>query len=92
MEEIQLKDKKLNYKEGWLIKRGNVRKNWKRRFFSLSAVDNCIYYSKTPKDRFLGKIVLKGAYLQKDPANNSSKSVFYINTTSGRYGKCVGIK
>jgi hypothetical protein len=48
-------------------------------------LDNCIYYSKTPKDRFLGKIVLKGAYLQKDPSNNGLKSIFYINTTTGRY-------
>jgi hypothetical protein len=42
---LELKEKNLSFKAGWLTKRGHVRKNWKKRWFSLSAVGNlCTSY------------------------------------------------
>lgn len=85
-------------KEGWLIKRGNKRKNWKRRFFVLNA--NILFYCEEARNpnTALGLIFLERCNFKKvtseeiESANTEHRielfegqdHVFSIKTVDGR--------
>ncbi|EFC41881.1 predicted protein [Naegleria gruberi] len=48
-------------KEGWLVKEGRFRKNWKKRWFVLSS--NTLSYYTAKKNKLKGKIVLDGTQI-----------------------------
>jgi len=64
---------KFNSKEGWLTKKGGLIPSWNRRWCTLSATDGRLYYARSSTERFLGMIVLRGAYIQHDAAKKSGK-------------------
>jgi len=63
----------FNAKEGWLTKKGGIIPSWNRRWCTLSATDGRLYYSRSSTERFLGMIVLRGAYIQHDATRKSGK-------------------
>jgi len=64
---------KTTLKEGWLTKKGIIIPTWSRRWCTLSSADGRLYYAKTESERFLGMIVLRGAYVQQDVSKKSGK-------------------
>ena len=61
-------------KSGWLTKRGNKRKNWKKRYFVLVA--NVLFYLETPHDpsSAVGLIYLEQCSINR-PASSSPPTV-----------------
>lgn len=55
------------YKQGWLNKKGQLYKNWRKRYFLL--VDGFLMYFVDENDMFhpQGLIYLQEAFLDKDP-------------------------
>jgi len=83
MRREMVRQKKLE-KDGFLEKRGAVRKNWKRRFFTLCK--DFLYYQKTPQDKKkLGKIELKGIKIQSAPEMKERPYCFKITTEKRVY-------
>ncbi|KAK2949960.1 hypothetical protein BLNAU_15103 [Blattamonas nauphoetae] len=63
--------------EGWLTKQGHVRKNWKRRWFSLR--ENTLFYSEKPTSaKELGTIALKGMNVKNGEDKTDKPFCFHI--------------
>ncbi|KAJ6254352.1 endophilin-a [Anaeramoeba flamelloides] len=65
-------------KEGWLVKKGEKFKNWKKRYFKLYS--RSLKYHKTPTDFVpLGTVLLQDAVVEKSPKKRK-KGLFTIQT------------
>eukprot|EP01080_Neovahlkampfia_damariscottae_P005423 gene5423-9236_t len=66
-------------KEGWLQKRGQIKKTWKKRYFILK--NDLLFYFQDNKDSLhpLGIIYLKNATIEKDP-KDSVKHSFVVHS------------
>jgi len=60
-------------RQGWLNKKGNIIPIWSQRYCAISGVDHRLYYSKSQEDKYLGFIVLHGAFVQEDTMKKSGK-------------------
>ncbi|KAG2382381.1 hypothetical protein C9374_005583 [Naegleria lovaniensis] len=58
-------------KEGWLVKEGRFRKNWKKRWFVLSS--NTLSYYTAKKNKLKGKIVLDGTQIVRFAKNRTDE-------------------
>ncbi|XP_039260573.1 pleckstrin-2-like isoform X2 [Styela clava] len=79
-------DSGIIIKEGFMVKRGHVRHNWKTRWFKLS--DTSLRYYKSKKDKVPhGRIALRNAKLSIYQSDNKSDSnrefVMQIQTSDG---------
>jgi sesquipedalian len=83
-------------KEGWLQKRGQVNKTWKKRYFILKNVilllltfsKDILFYFLDNKDSLhpLGLIYLKNARIEKDPKDkDSTKYSFILHSDKSYY-------
>ncbi|KJE94644.1 rho GTPase activating protein, variant 1 [Capsaspora owczarzaki ATCC 30864] len=67
---------------GWLVKQGGRRKNWKRRWFAISA--NQIFYFKDPKDAVpLAAIQLFGNEVRVIPESQEPRKRFCFEIIPG---------
>ncbi|KAJ3430153.1 sesquipedalian [Anaeramoeba flamelloides] len=70
-------------KEGWLVKKGNKFKTWKKRYFKLFP-RTMIYYKTQDGFEPLGNIVLRGSTIEKS-TNSSKKGLFFISTKNRKW-------
>ncbi|KAJ6249517.1 tandem ph domain containing protein [Anaeramoeba flamelloides] len=69
-------------KEGWLVKKGEKRKNWKKRYFKLYP-RSIGYYKKKNSDKPLGIVLLTGSAAGKRIGAKKKKeqNLFFLKTT-----------
>lgn len=67
---VQRSDAKVD-KEGWMVKEGRFRKNWKKRWFILSSNTLCYYTAK--KNKLKGKMVLDGTQIIRFAKNRNDE-------------------
>jgi hypothetical protein len=76
--------------EGWLFKKGQKRKNWKKRYFRLRGNDYLVYFSDEKSSTPLGSIPLPRSEVNK----GSEEGVFTIQTflESPTHGRCYYLR
>eukprot|EP01114_Cavostelium_apophysatum_P021458 TRINITY_DN7493_c0_g1_i1.p1 TRINITY_DN7493_c0_g1~~TRINITY_DN7493_c0_g1_i1.p1 ORF type:complete len:699 (+),score=207.78 TRINITY_DN7493_c0_g1_i1:74-2098(+) len=67
-----------NAKTGWLTKKGGIMPTWNRRWCTLSSTDGRLYYAKSSTERFLGMVILRGAYVQQDVTKKSGRDHCFL--------------
>eukprot|EP00800_Vazella_pourtalesii_P008451 TRINITY_DN2215_c0_g1_i1.p1 TRINITY_DN2215_c0_g1~~TRINITY_DN2215_c0_g1_i1.p1 ORF type:complete len:477 (+),score=94.61 TRINITY_DN2215_c0_g1_i1:120-1550(+) len=72
-------------KEGFLVKKGHVRHNWKTRWFILYR-DEIRYYKNRGAEEPAGIITLTGASIILSPANNKGRNNL-LQVTCGKTGR-----
>lgn len=68
---------------GYLLKRGRINTAFKRRWFTLEAADNALYYSKEPGSEVLGIVPLSGAQISLLQAEGEEWEM-HVQVMSGR--------
>jgi hypothetical protein len=62
-------------RSGWMLKRGNVRKSWKKRFFKFYSDQDLYYFDKEDNMKEKGLAKLQDARVVKKVGNNSLQVV-----------------
>ncbi|XP_038060654.1 pleckstrin-like [Patiria miniata] len=83
MESEDQSDRRMRLKEGFLVKKGHVRTNWRTRWFVLFK-DALAYYKKKDDEYAAGAVILRGcSVLSPCPQYKKKEGVFQVSARDG---------